>query len=168
MQTHMVIRHTNCLMPFGYVCSIAGNEYINNHTSPDSITQEMHVWTEVCYLSTILYHHHHNHCRPFSGTIRWAGARRKPLLDCMVLGRITRGRHTNNPGGCHSIWTNQQSTSINPPSLRQLPFLPQPSQFILAWDKHRNMLDCIQYPWLGSVNNTQPCQKLWREINQVK
>jgi len=32
-----------------------------------------------------------------------------------VLGRITRGRHTNNPGGRHSIWTNQQSTSINPP-----------------------------------------------------
>jgi len=115
-------------------------------TSPDSITQEMHVWTEVCYLSTILYHHHHNHFRPFSGTIRWAGARRKPLLDFMVLGRITRGRHTNNPGGHHSIRTNQQSTSINPPSLRQLPFLPQPSQFILAWDKHRNMLDCIQYP----------------------
>jgi len=32
----------------------------------------------------------------------------------MVRGRITRGRHTDNPGGCHSIQTNQQSTSINP------------------------------------------------------
>ena len=36
-----------------------------------------------------------------------------------------------------------------------LPFLPQPSQFILAWDRHRNMLDCVPSglvtPWLGSV-----------------
>jgi len=28
--------------------------------------------------------------------------------------RITRGRHTDNPGGHQSIRTNQQSTSINP------------------------------------------------------
>jgi len=33
----------------------------------------------------------------------------------MVLGRIRRGRHTDNPGGRHSIRTYQQSTSINPP-----------------------------------------------------
>jgi len=32
----------------------------------------------------------------------------------MVQGRITRGRHTNNPGGRHSIRTNQQYTSTNP------------------------------------------------------
>jgi len=32
----------------------------------------------------------------------------------MVLGRITRGRHTDNPGGHHSVWTDQQSISINP------------------------------------------------------
>jgi len=33
---------------------------------------------------------------------------------------------------------NQQPTSINPkipPFLRWMPFLPQPSQFILAWDR---------------------------------
>jgi len=33
----------------------------------------------------------------------------------------------------------------SPPFLHQMPFLPQPSQFILAWDKHRNMLDCIPH-----------------------
>jgi len=32
----------------------------------------------------------------------------------MVLERITRGRYTDNLGGCHFIWTNQQFTSINP------------------------------------------------------
>jgi len=37
------------------------------------------------------------------------------LLDFTVLGRITKGRHNDNPGGRHSIWTNQQSTSINSP-----------------------------------------------------
>ena len=53
-----------------------------------------------------------------------------------MLGKITRGRHTDNPSGCHSIQTNQQSTSMNPP-LHQMPFLSQPSQFILAWDRHQ-------------------------------
>jgi len=37
--------------------------------------------------------------------------------------------------------------SSPPPSipqvLRRMPFLPQPSQFILAWNRHRNVLDCI-------------------------
>ena len=33
----------------------------------------------------------------------------------MVLGRVTRGRHTDNLGVHHSIQTNQQSTSVNPP-----------------------------------------------------
>jgi len=97
--------------------------------------------------------------RPFiPGQPRWAGASRQLPLDFMVLGRITRGRHTNNPGGHHSFRTNQQSTSINPPFLRRMPFLPQPSQFILAWDRHRNMLDCIP-PWLGYTLMATLCYK---------
>jgi len=79
----------------------------------------------------------------------WASARRKLLLDFMMLGRITRDRHTDNSGRCNSIQTNQQSTSIiNPPFLCRMPFLQQSCQFILAWDRHRNKLDCI-HPWLG-------------------
>jgi len=31
----------------------------------------------------------------------------------------------------------------SPPFSRQMPFLPQLSQFILAWDRHRIMLACI-------------------------
>jgi len=88
----------------------------------------------------------------FTGPPGWAGARRMFLLDFMVLGRITRGRHADNSGGRHWIRTNQQSTSINPPFLHQMPFLPQPSQFILAWDRHRNMLDYTA-PWLGSLSH---------------
>jgi len=35
------------------------------------------------------------------------------LLVFVVQGNITTARHTDNPGGRHSIRTNQQSTSIN-------------------------------------------------------
>jgi len=48
-----------------------------------------------------------------------------------------RGRHTDSPAGRHSIQTNQRSTSIVPPFLRRIPFLPQPSHFILTWDRHQ-------------------------------
>jgi len=68
----------------------------------------------------------------------------------MVLGRITTwDRHTDNPGGRYCIQTNQHSTSIKSPFLCRVRLLLQPSQFILAWDRHRNMLDCIP-PQLGS------------------
>ena len=99
----------------------------------------MHVWG--------LYHSHFTAL--FLGPTGWAGARRKLLLD-YVLGRITRVRHTNNPGGCHSIRTNQQCTFINRPHFYTR-CLPQPSQCILAWDRHRNMLDYIAL-WLGCVS----------------
>jgi len=44
-----------------------------------------------------------------------------------------RGRYSDSPTGHHSLRTNQRATSIIPPFLRRMPFLPQPSQFILAW-----------------------------------
>jgi len=37
-----------------------------------------------------------------------------------------RGRHIDNPGGSHSIRTNQQPTSIIPQFLHRMPFLLQP------------------------------------------
>ena len=43
-------------------------------------------------------------------------------------GGVTKGRHTDNPGGRQSIRTNQQSTSMNPQFLQQMPFLMQTSQ----------------------------------------
>jgi len=59
-----------------------------------------------------------------------------------------RGRHTDNPAGHHSIRTNQRPTSLIPPFLCQMPFLLQPSQFILAWD--RRQICWLAYPlaWL--------------------
>jgi len=67
------------------------------------------------------------------------------LLDFNGAGEDNRGRYTDNPAGRHPLRTNQWATSIIPPFLRWMPFLPQPSQFVLAWDRHMNMLDCIPH-----------------------
>jgi len=62
------------------------------------------VWIETCKLVTTItplpfY-------GPFPGPPGSAGAR-KELLDFMVQEEINRGRHTDHPAGCHSIWTKQ-------------------------------------------------------------
>ena len=50
--------------------------------------------------------HHNRFTAPFPGPPGWAGARRE-LLDFTVQGKINRGRHTDHPARCHSIWTKQ-------------------------------------------------------------
>jgi len=56
-----------------------------------------------------------------------------------------RGRHTDNLAGHHSIRTIHLH---HPPFLHQIPFLPKPSQFILAWCRHQ--ICWLAYPvaWL--------------------
>ena len=93
--------------------------------------------------------------RNFSGTTRVSRCQKKAYSG-LAIGRITiRGRHADNPGGRHSIRTNQQSTSINPPifTLDALPATTLP--IIMAWNRHRNMLDYIRVPWLGSYGTLQ-------------
>jgi len=51
----------------------------------------------------------------FATTTLVSQCQKKASSGLCVASRITRGRHTENPGGCHFIQTNQQSTSINPP-----------------------------------------------------
>ena len=60
----------------------------------------------------------------------------EPMPEVIFWTLWCRGRHTDNPAGRHSIRTNQRPTSL-PPFLRQIPFLQQPLQFILAWDVHQ-------------------------------
>jgi len=69
----------------------------------------------------------------------------------MVLGRIHR--HTNNPGGRHSIRTNQQSTSINPPSFMP-DALPAATLPIHPGMGHTQEYAALHNPWFGSVNIT--------------
>jgi len=85
------------------------------------------------------------------GLPRWAGTRRDihPLtpeiinfsgrwsviiLDFKRHGKDNRGKCAVNPAGHYPINT---PISIIPPVLCRMPFLPQPSQFILAWDRHQ-------------------------------
>ena len=62
-----------------------------------------------------------------------------------------RGRHSDYRAGHHSIRTNRRPTNIIPPFLRRMPFLSQPSQFILVWDGHQ--ICWLAYPvaWFSSV-----------------
>ena len=76
----------------------------------------------------------------FPGLPGWAGARR----NLYGAREDNRGRHTNHPAGRHSVRTNQRPTSHHPPLLCQMPFLPQPCHFILAW--HRHQIWRLAYP----------------------
>jgi len=58
-------------------------------------------------------------------------------VDFILQGKITQGRHTDNPARHHSVWTNQRPTSIIRQFLHWIPFLLQPSQFVLPWDRHQ-------------------------------
>jgi len=76
--------------------------------------------------------------RPFfPGPAAWAGAIRKTSSGLYGATEDNRGRYPGHPAGFYSISTNQWPTSIIPPFLCRIPFLPQPSHFILAWDRHQ-------------------------------
>jgi len=78
---------------------------------------------------------------------------------CYDAGEDNRGRSTDNLAGCHPIGTVGAPTSIIPPILCRMPFLPQLSQFILAWDGHQIMLACIPAGlvtlWFGSTTHPE-------------
>jgi len=76
----------------------------------------------------------------------------------MVLGRITRGRHTDNLDGHHSIWTNQQSTSIDRPIYTMdallaatLPSYPGLGQVQEYAGLHTPWLGYILVAWFNSI-----------------
>ena len=88
--------------------------------------------------------HTHTHCcfmALYLGLPRWADTRRgryQKTSFCILIGVAdNRGKCADNPAGRHPIWTIDAPTSIIPTVLRQMPFPPQPSQFILAWDRHQ-------------------------------
>jgi len=74
---------------------------------------------------------------PFSRTTRVSRCQKKSSSGLYGAMENNRGRHTDHPAGRHSIQTNQRPTSVIPPFLCRIPFLPQPSHFILAWDGHQ-------------------------------
>jgi len=57
------------------------------------------------------------------------------VLGFLVQGEDNKGRCTNILDGCHPTETNWCPHLHHPHCLYWMPFLPQPSQFILAWDR---------------------------------
>jgi len=109
-----------------------------------------------CRNNTAITEHTHTQLfhSPFSGTTRVSRYQKKSSSGLYGARGDNRSRHADNPAGCHSIWTNQRPTSLIPTFLRRMPFLLQPSQFILAWDMH---LACIPS---GLVNTAKYRNKL--------
>jgi len=120
--------------------SAVTNSNISQSKTPDILTGNSDIITVP-----------HIHTQPFydsfSGTTRVSRCQKTSPSGLHGARDDNRGRHTANPARSHSIRTNQRPTSIIPSFLRQMPFLPQPSQFILAWDRHQIWWFASQ--WLG-------------------
>jgi len=73
------------------------------------------------------------------------------LLDFLGQNEDNTGRHTNNPDKLaqrHPIQTNWCPYLCHPHHFYALPFLVQPSQFILAWDRHQICWLACPVAWL--------------------
>jgi len=85
---------------------------------------------------------------PYSRITRVSRCQKKKSSGLHGARADIRGRHTDNPDGRHSIWTNQRPTSLIPRFLCWMPFLSQPSQFIVAWDRHQICWLACPVVWL--------------------
>jgi len=91
--------------------------------------------------------HHTRFTAFFLGLPGWAGARRRNLsLHFTVQGEITQADTLIIRLGATPSRVN--GDPFTPAFLRQMSFLPQPSHFILAWDRHQ--IYWLAYPvaWL--------------------
>ena len=77
--------------------------------------------------------------------------------DFKTCGEDNRGRCTDNLARCQAIWTIDAPTAIIPPVLRGMPFLPQPSQFILAWDRYQTCWIAYLEAWFIPKQNAYNC-----------
>jgi len=118
--------------PPTYAVSLLLSCYRPQPSSPFIITTHTHTQSH----TSVLW--------PFSGTTRVRQCQKKSSSGVHGARGDIRGRHTDNPAGCHSIRTNQRPISLpHPPFLCRMLFLPQPYLFILAWGQAPNMLACI-------------------------
>ena len=123
-------------------------------------------------LSTYI-HTHKLFNGPWSGTIRVGRYQKKhspnhthPLKSSGFCGtgEDNGGRGTDSPGGHHPIRTNGAPTPITPHFYNRMPFLPQPSQIVMAWDRlHRIMLSCIP----GGLVFGLAKSVVWRDWRQI-
>jgi len=90
------------------------------------------------HLLSHLITHTHTHLRRFSQDYPGEPVPEENLLLNFYGSRgDNRGRHTDHPDGLHSVRTNQRPISNMQPFLCRMSFLPQPSHFIPAWERHQ-------------------------------
>ena len=93
---------------------------------------------------------------PFSGTTGVSQCQKKASPGLYGARRITRGRHTDNPGGRHSIQTNQQSTSSTlyvpwcKKALYKYSSFPFPYQSPHFYARCPSCCNPLNYPGLGT------------------
>ena len=125
-------RHWGNTNPLVYV-TITGT--IGNHT-------HTHARTDA---------HTHNRLTAFGpGQPGSAGTRR--FLDFVEQGKIM-------VAGAPTVWVGAIPSELpappphHPTFLCRMPFLSQPSQFVLAWDSHRFVFGCIAGALAGTIGN---------------
>jgi len=104
---------------------------------------------------------HTLYTQPWHGL--FLGLHGRVLLEFNGAREDNRDRDIDHPAGRHSTRTNQRPTSIIPPFLRRMPFLPQPSHFTLAcMGQAPNMLACIPsgvvYPVTFVISLRRTCR----------
>jgi len=122
-----VNQHAKCLRQRSSLSKVIVKSRRHTHTRPSTLPGPLK-WL-VTILNLCLLITHNCFYGPFSGTT-WVSHCQKKSSGLYGARGDIRGRHTDNPAGCHSIRTNPWPTF--PPFLRRMPFLSQPSQFILA------------------------------------
>ena len=115
---------------------------------------------EKCHILDFIWNHHHHH-QCFFWDYSGEPVLEENLLDFYCAREDNRDRHTNHPDGCHSIQTNHRPTSIVPPFLRWMPFLPHPSHFILAWDRHQIYWFAYPMAWFRTSSGKWLWNSVW-------
>jgi len=110
----------------------------------------------ICHICAFHTHMHNRFTALFPWLPGWAGARRNLLVDFMVQGKITWGRHTDNPDGRHSIQINQRPTSIIPHFYAGCPSCR--NSLNLSWLATDTKYHAF---WRGSVSALQWTIKCW-------
>jgi len=102
---------------------------VNSQTKPTNLDCEsaFKLLPSTAIISVYYYHTHTFVLWLFSGTTRVRWCQNKSSSGVYGARGDIRGRHNDNPAGCHSIRTNQWPISLpHPPFLCRMLFLPQP------------------------------------------
>ena len=128
----------------------------------NNVCRSIQVWQisrriiQLIFLTTTQPHTRNHFVALFSGTT-WVSRCQKKASSGLYGSRgDIKGTRSNNPAGSHSIRTNQRPSPSSPHFLRQMPFLLQPSQFILAWDRHQ--ICWLAYPAVAWYISNQPTE----------